>query len=567
MHFKEKVFGKVNMITFQFLCIFVSIFALTRCSNQPQVTIFQGTLKGFYLKTLNNRSIASFEGIPFAKPPIGENRFKKPIAADPWYGILNATREPPICLQYDFFIHPPVLSGSEDCLFINVYTPKLPTGEEKPKLLDVLAFIHGGAFVTGKSLSYKPFVLLDRDILLVTFNYRLGPLGFLSTEDDVVPGNNGLKDQVLALQWIKKNIAAFGGNPEKVTIAGLSAGGASCHFHTLSPLSRGLFKGAICLSGIALNPMTVTNSIEKAKMIANELGCLTNDSLLMINCLRNRPAEHIVELTKKLLVWRSHPMVPFGPVIEPVGPDAFISEKPINIIGRRAAADVPMIISFTSDEGLVGVTDIVSNAELFNELLNRWDELMPHMMGYNFKESFDKMEISRKIREYYKIDDITNGRKNLIKMVGDRYFLAGISKLAKLHLSFNSAPMYIQKFSYRGKHSVTELLNVKENLGVCHGDDVFYTVRDYGVWKQFEEPMDAEMSECMIDMWISFAANGTLDEKWHPLNKKDLKIIFTDIKGPNTLKLSMADELGEESFWDSLGLNENIEPTLSHVEL
>lgn len=215
------------MITLRLLCVFVSNFFLTQCSNQPQVTIVQGTLKGLFKKTLNNRWIASFEGIPYAKPPVGENRFKKSIPADPWYGILNATREPPICLQYDFFFEPAVLKGSEDCLFINVYTPKLPAGEEKTELLEVLAFIHGGAFVTGKSGSYKPFVLLDRNILLVTFNYRLGPLGFLSTEDSVVPGNNGLKDQVLALEWIQKNIAAFGGDPEKVTIAGLSAGGAS----------------------------------------------------------------------------------------------------------------------------------------------------------------------------------------------------------------------------------------------------------------------------------------------------------------------------------------------------
>ncbi|XP_014292726.1 venom carboxylesterase-6 isoform X2 [Halyomorpha halys] len=492
---------------------------------------------------------------------------KKSIAADSWYGVLNATREPPICLQYDFFMQPPVLRGSEDCLYINVYTPKLPGNEKNPKLLDVIALIHGGAFVIGTSVAYKPFVLLDRDILLVTFNYRLGPLGFFSTEDNIVPGNNGLKDQVLALQWIQKNIAAFGGNPEKVTVTGLSAGGTSCHFHTLSPLSKGLFKHAMCLSGIALSPMTVTDSKKKAKMVANELGCPTQDSLLMINCLRNRPAEHIVELTQKLLIWRSHPMVPYGPVIEPVGPDAFISEKPINIILRKDAADVPLIISFTSDEGLVGVTDIISHADLFKEFLGRWDELLPHMMGYNFKKPSDKMEISRKIREYYKIDDITNGRKNLVKMVSDRYFLAGISKFAKLHSSLYSAPMYIQKFSYRGKHSVTELMGAKENLGVCHGDDVYYTVRDYKVWKQFEDPMDMEMSKCMLDMWISFAANGTLDTNWYPVNKQLSEVIYTDIKGPNNFQWSAASELGEESFWNRLGLNENIEPSISRMEL
>lgn len=125
--------------------------------------------------------------------------------------------------------------GEEDCLHVNVYTPRVD-----PKArFNVIIFIHGGAFMFNHGTSYGPKIIMDRDIVYVTFNYRLGPLGFLSTEDEVVPGNNGIRDQILALKWVKDNIAYFGGNPESITITGMSAGGASVHMHYLSPLSKG----------------------------------------------------------------------------------------------------------------------------------------------------------------------------------------------------------------------------------------------------------------------------------------------------------------------------------------
>lgn len=145
--------------------------------------------------------------------------------------------------------------GTEDCLYVNIYTPKIHAK------LDVIVYIHGGAFMFGSGAIYQPHILLDKNVVYVTLNYRLGPLGraicnlrrerdkflwnwisgFLSTEDDVSPGNNGLKDQILALKWVKENIQYFGGNPNSITITGTSAGGASVHFHTLTKESRGIY--------------------------------------------------------------------------------------------------------------------------------------------------------------------------------------------------------------------------------------------------------------------------------------------------------------------------------------
>nr|UYG55599.1 esterase 2 [Arma chinensis] len=532
--------------------IFISCFVSVLTTDLPRVSIEQGVVQGLFVKTFKNRQFASFEGIPFAKPPSGKHRFKEPVPADPWLGVYNATKPPPQCLQVD----PTGAKGSEDCLYLNVYTPKLPADSSKP--LDVIAFIHGGAFFAGKSNDISPNLLLDRDLILVTFNYRLGPLGFLSTEDDVVPGNNGLKDQLLALKWVQKNIAAFGGNPGNVTLAGVSAGGASCHFHLLSPLSKGLFKQAFCMSGVALNPWAFAkHSKEKAMGIAGQLGCPTNDSLQMVACLRDRPAEHIVKLSKQFLYWGStFPLVFFAPVIEHSHPNAFISESPIKIITERKGSDVPVFLSFTRDEGLCGATELISRPGMFNELLKRWDELLPHILEYNFTISSQrKVEINRQIKDLYEITNSTRGARNLINMIGDRLFLAGISKTVKLTAENYTSPIYLYRFSYRGKHSLTEIFGTPENLGVSHGDDMLYT---FGLLNKYnnEDKSDIEVSDKMLDLWESFVT-GNMDTKtWRPVNDYYPKIVFTDIISPTSFQPTVAFEMGEEHFWDCLDFDE-----------
>ncbi|CAH1394632.1 unnamed protein product [Nezara viridula] len=550
--------------------MFVCNFNLIVSSSQPEVTLDQGIVRGLYTKTYNNREIASFKSIPYSKPPVGKHRFKEPVPANPWLGTYNATKEPPSCIQLDLFFAKSII-GTEDCLYINVYTPQLPDGKTKePKLLDVLAFVHGGAFYGGASSDHGPFLLLERDVVLVTFNYRLGPLGFLSTEDRVVPGNNGLKDQVLALKWIQKNIAAFGGNPNSVTLGGLSAGGASCHYHLLSPLSKGLFQKAICISGVAMNPWAMAeNPKERTMVIATDLGCPTNDSLIMIKCLRNRPAEHIIALTKKFLYWgRMFPLAFFTPVIELPSATAFISDTPANIINNKLGSDVPTILSFALDEGLCGGGEILTTPGMFADMQNRWDELLPHILDYNYTAPPEKMlEISQKIKGKYKIDDTPEGHKNLVKMIGDRMFESGISKISKLSASAYTSPLYLYRFSYRGKPTLMDFLHKTEkDLGVSHGDEIFYTL-GFSDFKLLETKSDSEMSKQMLDVYVSFLRNGLLGENWEPVKQHLPKIAFTDIKGPNNFQLTEVEELGEESFWDSLGFNENLKlPAFHHDE-
>ena len=163
---------------------------------------------------------------------------------DAWSDVKDATDDGNICPQYD--ISTSEAMGDEDCLNLNVYTPKLDS-----KKRAVMVYIHGGAYIMGGGASFffGPGYLLEQNVVLVTFNYRLGPLGFLATDDKTAAGNQGLLDQVMVLNWVKQNIAKFGGDPDKVTIFGEDSGAASVTLMAMSPLAKGLFHGAIALSG------------------------------------------------------------------------------------------------------------------------------------------------------------------------------------------------------------------------------------------------------------------------------------------------------------------------------
>nr|CAH7761876.1 unnamed protein product [Callosobruchus chinensis] len=220
------------------ILLFIGLSALDYALGLPEVSIPQGALRGSYRYSYHSRKFSAFEGIPYAKPPVGDLRFSPPQPADGWKGVLNADQTY-TCTQYLPLPIVEGVQGQEDCLYMNVYVPRERI--EGNENLDVVVHIHGGGFMIGApSIMAGPEMLMDRDIVYVNFNYRLNIFGFLNTQDDVVSGNNGLKDQSMALQWIKDNIKYFGGNPDSVTLTGLSAGGASVHFHYLSPLSKGI---------------------------------------------------------------------------------------------------------------------------------------------------------------------------------------------------------------------------------------------------------------------------------------------------------------------------------------
>lgn len=244
-----------------------------------------GALRGRLLPYKSGASggYYSFQGIKYGKAPVGNRRFKAPLPEGPWKGVKAALREGASCPHRNMILEN--YKGNEDCLFLNVYTPKLPNSESGNQKLPVLFWIHGGGFQfgNGNAFLYGPDYLIPENIILVTINYRLGALGFLNAGTAEAPGNAGLKDQVLALKWVRDNIESFGGNPNEVTIGGQSAGSASVHYLLLSPLTKGLFKRAIAQSGVVLNPWAITDiPHERAFLLGKALNFQTNDTNKLI---------------------------------------------------------------------------------------------------------------------------------------------------------------------------------------------------------------------------------------------------------------------------------------------
>ncbi|PSN50221.1 hypothetical protein C0J52_07808 [Blattella germanica] len=307
----------------------------------PVVHIQNGSLKGTTITSpRTNRIFYAFLGIPYAKPPIGELRFKSPQPVENWSGVKDATQEGSICLQ-----RPPNdssdIEGDEDCLFLNVVTPQIETDVPKP----VMVWIHGGAFMFGSGSINEggPHYLMDHDIVFVSINYRLGALGFLCMENEEVPGNAGMKDQVLALKWVQENIRQFGGDPNKVTIFGESAGG--------------LFNGAISQSGSSLNPWAINDNCSVAFDLGATLGITTEDKTELVNSLRTFTGKEITKASQEhfnighglSLLFR------FTPTLDTKSPpgNVFLPDTAINILNSGLFNKVPYITGVNSAEGMV----------------------------------------------------------------------------------------------------------------------------------------------------------------------------------------------------------------------
>ncbi|OXB61787.1 hypothetical protein ASZ78_004060 [Callipepla squamata] len=246
-------------------------------AEQPEVVTKYGTVRGYQIRVnAAERSVNVFLGLPFAKPPVGPLRFSEPQPPEPWRGVRDATSYPPMCLQNkeigQFFSDAVTnrkekvrLQMSEDCLYLNIYTP-VSTGSQEQ--LPVFVWIHGGGLVFGAASTYDGSALAAFDnVVVVTIQYRLGIVGYFSTGDKHARGNWGYLDQVAALQWIQENIVHFGGDPGSVTIFGESAGGISVSALILSPLAKGLFHRAISQSGTAIRSLFTENPEEEAQMM------------------------------------------------------------------------------------------------------------------------------------------------------------------------------------------------------------------------------------------------------------------------------------------------------------
>ncbi|XP_047001796.1 liver carboxylesterase 1F-like [Schistocerca americana] len=264
------------------------------------------------------RPIHEFRGVPFARAPGGSHRFQLPRPVEP-LGEFNANWFGPLCpqalssreMEIPWFTWPDAgtlaavrnLSAAEDpedCLHLNVYTPKVDSSARLP----VFVFVHGGSFTVGSSLVARPGFLLDHDMVMVVPEYRLGALGFLFLETEDAPGNLALWDVVEALRWTQKNVAVFGGDPSKVTLGGNSAGGALSELLAISPVADGLFQQVITVSGTAHAPWSLVaghRASAAARRVAAFAGCNSSYAApAVVACLRNRTLNNITIAYRQL---------------------------------------------------------------------------------------------------------------------------------------------------------------------------------------------------------------------------------------------------------------------------
>ncbi|XP_055883813.1 putative inactive carboxylesterase 4 isoform X1 [Biomphalaria glabrata] len=287
--------ASAKVFTLLSIC-WVSLFLFTTAAP-VSTTIVEtplGPVQGLIEIAVNNQSYLSFRGIPYAKPPVGKLRFAKPepLPVSKSGSVIDATRFGASCIQSVGELAPGE-TISEDCLFLNVYVKDLSRKQRK-----VLVWIHGGAFVFGSPYIYTPgSIVTNEDIIVVSINYRLGVLGFLSTEDISGPGNYGLWDQISAITWVKNNIEAFGGDANDITIAGESAGGASASILSISPATKDLFTKVYSHSGFATSLFNnYKNAKSDAIALAKKLDCyqISSSSEAIIDCLRNKPVSSLV---------------------------------------------------------------------------------------------------------------------------------------------------------------------------------------------------------------------------------------------------------------------------------
>ncbi|PSN42538.1 hypothetical protein C0J52_03840 [Blattella germanica] len=551
---KENLCIDVLMLTIWlllFLC--TSVYG----QNDPlEVTIQQGKLKGFRLLSRKGKEFFGFQRIPYAKSPIGDLRFQKPQPLEKWDGVLDATQDPPKCTQRNIYRKEKGVSGQEDCLYINVYTPHI----QGPHLLDVMVYIHGGGWLAGAGSNHNPSYLIDKNVVLVTFNYRLGPLGFLSTGDSACPGNNGLKDQVAALKWIQDNIRAFGGNPDSVTIFGESAGGASVHYLMLSPTSKGLFHRAISQSGTALCSWSLAphgSTTSKAKKLATLLGCPTQSSSALIDCLRKKEATEITGTDKEFMEWSIHPVIPFKPVVE-TGEDSFLPATPMEL-AKNATNTIPWMTGVTSGEGAFVASMVETGEDAFLtarplELVKNISNTIPWMTGINSGEG--GLVASRIFGDGL----VSNLDENFEELFTDAWFLHGADQAVRLHSEMGSAPIYYYYFTYRGSRSLSTVFgDSTRDYGVCHADELLYLFDSDKLFPNSRPTKEDEfVTELMTTLWANFAHNG------NPTPTPYKGVIWPQVSNPSKAEYVQIHKDGIHTkngllkkrvkFWDSLPL-------------
>ncbi|XP_011190563.1 juvenile hormone esterase [Zeugodacus cucurbitae] len=512
--------------------------------REPLVKTDLGSIRGSVLKTLNGRDIFAYRGIRYAQAPTGERRFAAPVPVEAWNDILDATEDSALCPQ-------PVASVamSEDCLKLNVYTSSEIVGG-----WPVLVYIHGGSNKIGSGHSvYEagPQYLLDAKVILVTFNYRLGALGFLSTRSAEVPGNFGYLDQVLALQWVQAHIRNFGGNPNRVTIFGMSAGSMAVTLHMASPLSANLFHRAIAMSGSATNEYIIDNQ-HWTRKLAEEVGCPKYNAQDLLDCLRAVSWQKIIDVCA---TWEHYGFINMKWNYEIDG--KFLLEHPTETFRHNRTNNVPLMTGITLDELDFHVFHQENNTGLLNDISQNFASYAPELFLYkNWSAGIDSDETvwrGEKLKEFY-IGNSTNiTQRNLIwfgRIFSDAIIGHGVYNLVRL--ASRNMDVFYYRFDYVSNPSLRPDHNGNA-YGVVHADDLKYIMPSTWYGTQFPiQSRNIFMVERMVHIFETFATWGyfspSITVNWPKVDPDDIRTFYNN----DIMRVGSAPNPKRYALWDEL---------------
>ncbi|KAG7171451.1 Venom carboxylesterase-6-like 10 [Homarus americanus] len=530
----------------------VSLLTVTlaeEADDVPVVTTSTGQVSGIKEESVGGKHFFSYHSIPFAEPPLGDLRFKNPVAVKSWEGVKDGSKMPPLCPQVALAAivtgMDATIEGEEDCLYLNVFTPE---PNEKMPLLPVMVFIHGGAYISGGALEYPPHVLLNHDIVLVVIQYRLGVLG--------------LKDQMVALKWVQNNIHNFGGDALKVTLFGESAGASSIHFHILSHQTVGLFQQAILQSGTAQCPWAMGAAhAAVTEYIGDFFNCSTEgESEELVTCLQGVEVNDLVPLLFHFSQWHLSPLL-LGPRVD----GDFLMKDPDTLMKEARHKRINLISGITQHEGAFLTLPIFANEYLRSSLKYNFMKNGPLSLELG-EGDVAPMNQTVHIFDHYlggvHLDVLT--ADNVTQMYSDRFFTICHDLTTVMHaknVAARSKKTFTYELKYRGQRSIADLfsLNIGENW-VTHTDELFYLFTGGPLWRPIDREEDLKLREIMTTLWTNFATTGnpTPDESlgftWDPITE--------DTQRHLTLKPTpaMEDDDRQETreFWFALPLKQNL---------
>jgi len=537
------------------------------CQDPVTCTAASVCYQGSLALTNTGVGYQSYQGIPYAKPPVAALRFKAPEAyqADAGEQVDVSGNFQVVCPQLDSLGPVPII-GEEDCLKLNVYVP-----EDVEDLLPVMIWIHGGGLETGSNnfVDYGPLRFLDKGMLVVAINYRLGPLGYLSLGTDSVPGNAGLLDQVMALQWVQDNIASFNGDPGKVTVFGESAGSASIAYHILSPRSKGLFQRGILQSGTPLGLtwggyIPAAKAVEYSDMFLSNLLCTPGD----LACIQSKSMVDIINNTYVLDI-QGDALGNFGTAWMPVmdadfTEDSFLPGNPQDLLNSgEFNSDVEIIIGSNRDEGLLWMLGEMFYSSQYEAMAAGWDMYGP-MRIFNIADPDDitaeDVEKARAILKFYTGGSFNQGHlTNLVELFTDSFALYGVFQTMEAFVAQNMK-VFHYILTYEGEYSLLNLYGLP-TMGVCHADDVIYLFDPlFGSsgWDSEANALtgtDLQVSEYMVSAWANFAAFGdptppSAESSWLPVGPGDFQ--YLNISGPAPQMDNSEDVRTRMEFWTNI---------------